>query len=53
MPQGWLEENCSQLHLSGREVVLLAIACKEVMGVSTFSTMVSSQSRLEAVVEEP
>lgn len=43
----------SQLHLSGREVELLTIACKEVMGVSTFPAMVSSHSRLEALVEEP
>lgn len=53
MPPGWLEENCSQLHLSGREVELLTIACKEVMGVSTFPAMVSSHSRLEALAEEP
>lgn len=46
-------KNCSQLHLSGREVELLTIACKEVMGVSTFPAMVSSHSRLEALVEEP
>lgn len=50
MPQGWLEENCSQLHLSGREAELLTIACKEVMGVSTFPAMVSFHSGL---VEEP
>lgn len=53
MPRGWLEENCSQLHLSGREVELLTIAWKEVMGVSTFPAMVSSHSRLEVLVEEP
>lgn len=50
MPQGWLEENCSQLHFSGREAELLTIACKEVMGVSTFPAMVSFHSGL---VEEP
>lgn len=47
------KKNCSQLHLSGREVELLTIACKEVMGVNTFPAMVSSHSRLEALVEEP
>lgn len=48
-----MEESCSQLYLSGREVELLTIACKEAMGVSTFPAMVSSHSRLEVLVEEP
>lgn len=48
-----VRRNCSQLCLSGREVELLSIACKEVMGVSTFPAMVFSCSRLEALVEEP
>lgn len=53
MPGDWLQENSSQLHLSGREVELLTVACKEVMGMSTFPAVVSSHSRLEALVEEP